>query len=223
MPSVRLLASRPVIVTIYSPAPQSGKSTISNLIEDDFGRGACAGPFRVSFASCLKSMLESVFAYDMPEADKLNFPSNYPYPYIYGDRKEVPLEMFGGHSTRYAMQKLAIWGKENFGDDFWLKKGVIEASHFIEKGWDVVIDDMRYKNEYDALKAKDAIFIKVVRPGARVPEQHFGSEGNLENEDFDITLVNDFPDVESFREFASYVLKKRIPEIVDLRDSQKGF
>jgi hypothetical protein len=211
-----MLASRPVIIAIYSPAPKSGKTTISNLIEDDFGQGC--GALRVSFASCLKDMLEKVFEYaDVPETDKLNFPDNYPQPYIYGGRKEIPLGMFGGRSTRYAMQTLALWGKENFGEDFWLKMGVSEAAHSINQGLDVVIDDLRYKNEYDALKAEGALFVKVVRPSIQNPENHFGSEGNLENEHFDITLVNDFPDVESFREFAAYVLPIRIKEIVNGR------
>jgi hypothetical protein len=211
-----MLASRPVIIAIYSPAPQSGKTTVSNLIGDGFGREL--GALRVSFASCLKEMVEKIFQYsDIPEADKLDFPNNYPRPYVYGDRKEIPLEMFGGRSTRYAMQTLALWGKENFGEDFWLKMGVSEATQYNNEGLDVVIDDLRYKNEYDALKAEDALFIKVIRPSAKNPENHFGSEGNLDNEHFDITLVNDFPDVESFREFAAYVLPIRIKEIVNAR------
>lgn len=211
-----MLASRPVIIAIYSPAPQSGKTTVSNLIERGFGREF--GALRVSFASCLKEMVEKVFQYsDISEADKINFPDNYPQPYIYGGQKEIPLEMFGGRSTRYAMQTLALWGKENFGEDFWLKMGVSEATQYNNDGLDVVIDDLRYKNEYDALKAEGAVFIKVFRPSAQVPIYHFGSEGNLDNEHFDITLVNDFADVESFREFASYVLPIRIKEIVNAR------
>jgi hypothetical protein len=211
-----MLANRPVIIAIYSPAPQSGKTTVSRLIEDDFGRGL--GALRVSFASCLKEMLEKVFQYsDIPEADKIDFPNNYPQPYIYGDRKETPLEMFGRQSTRYAMQTLALWGKENFGEDFWLKMGVSEATQYNNEGLDVVIDDVRYKNEYDALKAEGAVFVKVIRPSVQTPDNHFGSEGNLDNELFDVTLVNDFPDVESFREFAAYVLPIRIKEIVNAR------
>jgi hypothetical protein len=193
----------PVLVAIYSPAPQSGKTTVSNILRHQH---AFSG---IKIAAALKDMLTAALIHSQIDVE--------PSVYIEGSRKELPVEIFGNKTTRYAMQTLALWGKEHFGQDFWLRFALAGIRSDKKYGFSSVVDDMRYGIEYDALKAEGAIMVKVVRPGTKAPANHFGSEGNLNDYPFDITLINDFKDVESFQEFAEYVLLSRIKEIVHAR------
>jgi hypothetical protein len=54
----------------------------------------------------------------------------------------------------------------------------------------IVVDDVRFPEEYNGLKGADAFMVKLLRPGVEAVNGH-SSEGQLNNYQFDATVVND--------------------------------
>jgi len=54
----------------------------------------------------------------------------------------------------------------------------------------VVTPDLRFPNEFEMLRERKALVLKVTRPGYPVDTGHV-SEGQLDNHAFDVTLIND--------------------------------
>jgi hypothetical protein len=54
----------------------------------------------------------------------------------------------------------------------------------------VVLTDVRYPNEYRAIKNREGIIIRIVKPGIGAVNGH-SSETALDNFAFDATIVND--------------------------------
>lgn len=77
-------------------------------------------------------------------------------------------------------------GREMFGQDFW----VDQAFRGVSKFNDVVLTDVRFPNEYRAIKSRDGIIIRIVKPGTSAVNLH-ASETALDNHSFDATIVND--------------------------------
>lgn len=138
----------------------SGKSTIaSNLVlEHGFRRHRFAGP--------LKDMLRALGLTDAQ---------------IDGEHKEVACEELGWNTPRYAMQTLGTeWGRAHMGPNFWvnlakarIKDDLLRAS--------VVVDDVRFQNEVEAIRAMGGRVLRVVRPGTAGAGSHVS-----ESQDFDV-------------------------------------
>ena len=77
-------------------------------------------------------------------------------------------------------------GREMFGPDFWVNQAMGNASKFDK----IVLTDVRYPNEYRAIKNRDGILIRIVKPGTGAVNEH-SSETALDNFSFDATIVND--------------------------------
>lgn len=95
--------------------------------------------------------------------------------------------------------------------DFWVKKLWNEAESCITFDRDIVIDDMRFKNEFYFLKAKGATTIRVERPGIELIDDP--SEKDLDEEIFDLSILNDgtLDDHHANARMALYTLKKEAP------------
>lgn len=93
--------------------------------------------------------------------------------YLYGTQaeKELPLDVFGGLSARYAMQTLGTeWGREHFGPFFWC--AAWRAT--LPKGVCAIADDVRFPSEADTIFALGGCVIRLVRDLAdeNKPAQH---------------------------------------------------
>lgn len=89
--------------------------------------------------------------------------------------------------TRRLLQVLGTEvGREMFGQDFWVNQAMKSLGKFDK----AVITDVRYPNEYKAIKARDGIIIRIVKPGTSAVNGHT-SETALDNFSFDATIVND--------------------------------
>lgn len=158
-------------VAIYSPAPQSGKSTLARIIE-------ARGYRRAPLAGSLKQMLAVLLAalgYDAATVERM----------IDGDMKETVIPGLG-KTPRYMMQTLGTeWGRDLVADDIWIMP-VVEA---LRRGERIVIDDMRFRNEFDAIAAAGGVLVKIVRPGA-AGSSH-SSDGALDGLPFHHTITND--------------------------------
>ena len=83
---------------------------------------------------------------------------------VWGDQKEVPSELLGGKTPRHAMQTLGTeWGRECIDPDLWLRAW---KRHLVGYGrYDIIVDDLRFPNEFRALKEMGATVVKIARPG----------------------------------------------------------
>jgi hypothetical protein len=107
--------------------------------------------------------------------------------HLYGSEKELPCEILGGKSPRFAMQQLGDWGRELFGVDFYVR---IMRRKLIEMTVDtrVVIEDVRYQNEVDLIHSFGGQVVLIQREGADASPVDHSSEAL--NFNFDIAVSN---------------------------------
>lgn len=165
-----LAAKEPrMLIGIYSPKPQSGKTTAADAL-------VLAGFNHQRFAGPMKDMARTVLA-------ALGVPETGLYR---GDKEEL---VYRDRTLRHLLQTLGTeWGRKCMGEDFWvdLWRARVEAA-----GGLIVADDMRFPNEYRAIKALGGVVWRVTRPDNTSPTNGHASEGALDGLPFDLELVND--------------------------------
>jgi len=110
--------------------------------------------------------------------------------YIEGDLKELPIPGLG-RSPRYLFQTLGTeWGRRIVHPKVWTDIAINRIRAEMVKGHSVVVDDMRFPNELEALTEAGGITVRVVRPGVTALEGH-ESEGLLDDTPMAYELVND--------------------------------
>lgn len=144
------------IIIAFTGLAGSGKSTAAmHLVEH-------RGFARVRFAGPLKAMMAALGC--TPEE-------------IDGDRKEVPCDLLGGRTPRHAMQTLGTeWGRDMIASDLWIRAWQAAVAK-VPAGQPIVVDDCRFPNEADAVRAAGGALIRVVRPGAGAGAAGHSSEG----------------------------------------------
>lgn len=103
--------------------------------------------------------------------------------------KNTPLPFaFAGKTPRELQQTLGTdWGRNLVNEELWV---ALMVSKLHRERSPVVVDDMRFPQEFDCLRGMGALMVRIDRPGASRPNGH-GSEGLLDNHDFDVVIVND--------------------------------
>lgn len=93
-----------------------------------------------------------------------------------------------GMTVREFLQKLATEAiRENLHEDAWVLSLFSEYISDIDSKW--IITDLRFKNELKFLKSKDAITLRIERPG--IPTMDHRSETDLDTSAFNYIIVND--------------------------------
>jgi len=62
--------------------------------------------------------------------------------------------------VRRLLQNLGVAARETFGEDFW-----IDMAFRVDRVENVVISDVRFQNEFNAIKDRGGMLIKIIRPG----------------------------------------------------------
>lgn len=76
-----------------------------------------------------------------------------------GHLKEVPCLILNGHTPRYAMQTIGTeWGRGIIGDSLWVNAW----RSTLPKG-NIVVDDVRFENEADAVRELGGVVVRIVR------------------------------------------------------------
>jgi hypothetical protein len=128
------------IIGICGPL-SCGKSTVAKLLCQNHGY------VRHFFAKPLKEMLKC---------------AGLTEEHVNGSLKEVPCDILGGKTPRYAMQTLGTeWARELIHKNFWVNAW--EAS--LPEHHRIVVDDLRFPNELKRLKELGALIIEVNREG----------------------------------------------------------
>lgn len=173
----------PPIIGLYAPAPGSGKSSVAGYLNLE------ANYTILPFADSVKAMVASLllnFGYDEEEATQ----------WVYMRKGDVLPEL--GVTIRHLQQTLGTdWGRNLIHEDIWLRSWASRYNDLIVEDPTtlVVVDDIRFPNEADFLRAinPEAQIVQVVRPSVTPPESvmSHASEGALRDYVFDYTINND--------------------------------
>ena len=160
------------LIGLYSPAPQSGKTTLANALV------TAHGYHRVAFADPLKAMtcrfLESL-GYRQDEAERL----------VHVDKAATIPAL--GVTARHLLQTLGTeWGRSCVAPDVWLKCWAATAVAHPK----VVADDVRFWNEAELIRSLGGEVWLIIRPGKTDTSGH-PSEGGLDGWEFDRVIHND--------------------------------
>lgn len=169
----------PALIALSAPCMGSGKTTVAEELEVNYGFEI------VRFADTLKSMTKALFMAAGLTPDVAAQLIADP------ELKEQRLPLFGNKSPRHIMQTLGgDWGRGLISETLWVDLTMATVRQLREQGFPVVIDDMRYPNEADAVRAAGGRVVHVVRPEATITVAH-ASEGALNDYPHDYVLQND--------------------------------
>lgn len=147
-------------------AATSGKGVVSKRLSQKHAFTACR------FAEPLKQMLSVGLSLTHEQLD--------------GREKSVPMARFGGLTPRHLMQTLGTeWGRRMVHSDLWID---LWREKLASMGELIVVDDLRFPNEAQAVRDKGGIIWRVVRPG--VPILDHPSERMQAEIVADATLIN---------------------------------
>ncbi len=170
---------KPQVIALYSPCMGMGKGEVAKFLDLE-GYGT------IKFADPIKGMIKML----------LNVAGVCPFsersePWLEGELKELPIPELHGVSPRRLMQTLGNeWGREYVHPEVWVQIALRRLDTLARNKMNAVIDDMRFPLEFEALKDRGALMVKVVRPGVVKTTLH-ASEGRLDKYNFDVEIVND--------------------------------
>lgn len=170
------MTDSPRLIGLYSPAPQSGKSTIANYLRS-------RNYAKVSFAAPLKRLVMELLT-------ELGFTSEAARHFVY-EEKEALLP--GINTTaRHMLQTLGTeYGRDCIHPNLWVMCAERRILDCVEQGMNVAVDDVRFPNEANLIRELGGELWYVHRPDAKLTTTHT-SEGGLDNYPlFDRRIEND--------------------------------
>lgn len=198
--------SSSMLIGIYSPCEQCGKSTLTDMIE---ARLAARGikTNRDSFSVPIKAMVEGLLRSTGMDEERVQ-------RHVRGDLKEAPIPELGGVTSRHIQATLGTpWARRMIHPDFWVfpveARLARTASHHADRenpeiATASLFEDLRFPNEHDMLHGRNAILIQIFRTEAIERADYLRkhgspeeidrltySEGLLEEHEFDATICND--------------------------------
>ena len=158
----------PQCIGLYSPVPQQGKSTVAKYLKAKHGYQV------VSFATPLKRMATQflhAMGYSPFEIDQ-----------FLSENKSTRLPGIGV-DTRHILQTLGTeWGRHCLHPDVWVMCWKRQVETFLNMGIPVVCDDIRYLNEYRAMRhLPENVFWRITRSSFYDNVPSHPSEGFAEN------------------------------------------
>lgn len=146
----------PFSVLGFTGPATAGKTTAAMAIV-----ASAPGICRVSFALPIRAMLQAMGL----TAEELT------------EGKHRPCDLLGGKTPRHALQTLGTeWGRQMIADDLWLRVGRQRILRALETEHLVVVDDVRFDNEAEMIRALGGRIISLSRPGL-VRLEHVSEKG----------------------------------------------
>lgn len=138
-------------IVAFTGLAGSGKSTAAAYLVERHGFQ------RVRFAGPLKAMMAAL---------------GCTHEQIDGPEKETPCDLLGGGTPRHAMQTLGTeWGRDLITPDLWIRAWQAAVAK-VPAGVPIVVDDCRFPNEADAVRAAGGVIVRIDRPGAGTASVH---------------------------------------------------
>lgn len=188
-----------MLIGLYSSVPRCGKSTLAQVAAQEMGF------VRVSFAYPLKAMTRALLTclpYDDITIDSM----------MAGGLKQTEIDEIGC-TPRWLMQTLGTeWGRDVIDKNLWVKIAQARCIDLMDREKHVIIDDMRFPNEYQMIKELGGHTMKIDRPGFELPEggPAHPSDGALSAYPFDTVIVNKDESVEAYKEACRFVMDRLI-------------
>jgi hypothetical protein len=134
---------RPIILGLTG-YKRSGKTTVAEHLCDAHGF------FHESFADPIRVAVADILGLSMRELEAA---------------KETPIAWLDGATPRKMMQTLGTeWGREMIHSELWIRACQRRIQTAIDRGQSVVISDVRFRNEADAIRSLGGKIVRVVRP-----------------------------------------------------------
>lgn len=150
----------------------SGKSTVARMLADATGYEV------MSFADRLKDVTVALTGCRREDLDSFDFKENEFVPEY--------LHVFCGGNVPTYRAFLQYFGTDvmrSYNDNIWIDST-------LGKGCDnVIVSDVRFKNEADAIRSRGGIIVKVERAGYESFDEHI-SEVELEDIQADVVVMN---------------------------------
>jgi hypothetical protein len=125
----------------------------------------------IKFAGALKDMLRTLLFYQGLEYETIE-------RMVEGDLKEVPTDYLSGQTPRWAMQSLGTqWGRELIAEDVWVNSAIKRAVG----GGEVVITDVRFPNEKEAIEKVGGVVIGITADWIEPVEGEHESEALIDD------------------------------------------
>lgn len=162
-------------VAFWSSTPQQGKTTAAKFLVDNHDY------IRIAFADPIKFMIERLLhsaGYSPLEVR-----------YFLNEGKEREIDLIGTSYRHLARTLGTEWGRKLIHPDVWLKIAESKIQHSRPP---ICVDDLRFPNEAEMLKAKGFTLVKIVRPSLRPGEDSHQSDVALRDFDsWDHVIKND--------------------------------
>jgi len=164
------------IIGLYSPAPQSGKTTVAEALVKH-------GYTRVSFAAPLKRVAITLL-------QELGYEKQVAMEMVYIDKEAYVPEIKA--SVRHILQTLGTeYGRQCLHPDVWIMCMEKRLASLRQEGKFAVIDDCRFLNEAALIRQLGGEMWRLERPNTERGTEH-ASEGGLDAYPlFDRRIVND--------------------------------
>lgn len=164
------------LIGLYSPAPQSGKTTIANYL-------LVSGWRTVSFAAPIKRLVTQLLT-------EIGLSEDNARRLVNTDKEEIIPAL--RTTTRHMLQTLGTeYGRNCIHPHLWTMCAEAQIQKLLSEGTPVVVDDMRFSNEAALVRRLGGELWRVERPGTERGTSH-ASEGSLDDYPlFDRRLVND--------------------------------
>lgn len=162
---MNVVSKLPSIIGICGPA-RAGKDTIASVLVDKFGYQ------KDSFAAPLRTFVANILGITLEQLEVV---------------KDFPSDALGGHTPRFAMQTLGTeWGRKMLAEDLWINFLIRRST-----GLRMVVPDIRFQNEAEAIVKAGGAIIKVIRPGVEIVESTHVSERGIPDKFVDHFVLND--------------------------------
>ena len=164
------------IIGLYSPAPQSGKTTVAEELVRH-------GYTRVSFAAPLKRVAITLL-------QELGYEEQVAAEMVYTNKEADVPEIKA--SVRHILQTLGTeYGRQCLHPDVWIMCMEKRLASLRQEGKFAVIDDCRFLNEAALIRRLGGELWRIERPSTERGTSH-ASEGSLDDYPlFDRRLTND--------------------------------
>lgn len=155
----------------------SGKSEVAKHLVNEFGYTL------YKFATPLKNMVRSLMrdagvSEDMIEA------------HMEGDLKEAPINELGGVSARRLFETLGVEWRDMISSRLFADIGAVKVRSLLASGHRVVIDDLRFPHELDAMRELNPALWQVTRSREESSLPCHRSEVPMESSLFHVSIAN---------------------------------
>lgn len=167
LPKAPHVSSRGMLVGVAGRA-RAGKDTIAGYLGERYAF------HRESFAEPIRTFVRHILGLSKDDLET---------------NKETPIGWLDATPRRLMQTVGTEWGR-GIDPELWIKSALRRAEPALFSGRNVVISDVRFDNEAEAIKAAGGLIVRVVRPDGAPVEAH-ASEAGISESLVDITLLND--------------------------------